>query len=93
MCLAVPGRITAIEGEGPLNRTGKVEFGGVLREVNLAYVPEADAGDWVLIHAGFAIGTIDEEEAARTLEEMRRLADVGGGLIGDESELPGEPAS
>ena len=93
MCLAVPGKIMTVVGEGPLNRTGKVEFGGVLRDVNLAYVPEADEGDWVLIHAGFAIGTIDEDEAAKTLEEMRNLADVGGGLIGDESEPADGPVS
>ncbi|MCB2199075.1 HypC/HybG/HupF family hydrogenase formation chaperone [bacterium] len=93
MCLAVPGKIMTVTGEGPLNRTGKVEFGGVLRDVNLAYVPEADTGDWVLIHAGFAISTVDEEEAALTLEEMKRLADVGGGLIGDESDREDGPVS
>lgn len=93
MCLAVPGKIMTVTGEGPLNRTGKVEFGGVLRDVNLAYVPEADEGDWVLIHAGFAISTVDEEEAAKTLEEMQRLADVGGGLIGDESDSDTDPVS
>ena len=91
MCLAVPGKIMTITGEGPLNRNGKVEFGGVLRDVNLAYVPEANEGDWVLIHAGFAIGTIDEAEAEKTLEEFRRLADVDGGLIGAEDPPSDEP--
>lgn len=86
MCLAVPGKILQIEGEGPLNRIGDVDFGGIHREVNLSYVPEAKVGDWVLIHAGFALQTVDEEEAKKTLEEMERLAEVGGGL--GPAELP-----
>lgn len=54
--------------------------------MNLAYVPEADAGHWVLVHAGFAISTIDEDEAQRTLAELENLADVGGGLLGAEED-------
>jgi len=72
--------------EGLLTRTGKVEFGGVQREINLAYVPEAQVGDWVLVHAGFALQSIDEEEAQKTLEEMRNLAEVGGGLKGADED-------
>ena len=58
-------------------RSGKVNFGGILKEVNLAYVPEANIGDYVLVHVGFAISTIDEAQAQETLsylEEMDRLA-------------------
>lgn len=79
MCLAIPGRIASITDENALSRTGKVDFGGVHREVSLVYVPEAGPDDWVLVHAGFALQTIDEEEAQRTLAEMDELANIGGG--------------
>ncbi len=77
MCLAVPGKIESIDGADPVFRSGKVNFGGILKEVNLAYVPEANIGDYVLVHVGFAISTIDEAQAKETLsylEEMDRLA-------------------
>jgi hydrogenase expression/formation protein HypC len=67
MCLAVPGQVLSIEGEDVLTRQGRVAFGGIIKHVNLAYVPEAMVGDYVLVHAGFAITTIDAEEASRTL--------------------------
>lgn len=70
MCLAVPGRIETITGTDPLERSGRVEFGGVRREVQLAFVPEAEAGDWVLVHVGFAIARIDEDEAERVLSAL-----------------------
>jgi hydrogenase expression/formation protein HypC len=79
MCLAVPGKIESIDSTDPVFRSGKVNFGGILKEVNLAYVPEADIGDYVLVHVGFAISTIDEAQAKETLsylEEMDRLAGV-----------------
>ncbi len=72
MCLAVPGRLTEIAGEGD-ERTGKVDFGGVQRQVSLAYVPEATVGDYVLIHVGFAISVIDEQSAQETLEALAQL--------------------
>ena len=71
MCLAVPGKIESIgsaDGEDQIFRTGKVNFGGILKTVNLACVTDARAGDYVLVHAGFAISVIDEEEAQKTLE-------------------------
>lgn len=79
MCLAVPGKIISIEGEDPLLRVGKVTFGGIVKEVNLAYVPEAKIDDYVLVHVGFAINTIDEEEAHKVfqyLKEMNELDDL-----------------
>lgn len=79
MCLAVPGKIESIDSTDPVFRSGKVNFGGILKEVNLAYVPEANVGDYVLVHVGFAISTIDEAQAEETLaylEEMDRLAGV-----------------
>ncbi|MGD2142970.1 MAG: HypC/HybG/HupF family hydrogenase formation chaperone [Anaerolineae bacterium] len=68
MCLGIPGRI--IETRDGLMRMGKVDFGGVIREVCLAYVPEAGVGDHVIVHAGFAISQLDEAEAFETLELM-----------------------
>ncbi len=72
MCLAVPGRITEIVGEGEL-RKARVDFGGVAREVSLVFVPEADLGDHVMVHVGFAISVIDEESARATLAALREL--------------------
>lgn len=79
MCLAVPGKIISIEGDDPLLRVGKVSFGGIVKDVNLAYVPEAKIDDYVLVHVGFAINTIDEEEAQKVfqyLKEMNELDDL-----------------
>ncbi len=78
MCLAVPGQIVSIsEPDAPsqsLFRSGKVNFGGVLRQVNLAYVPEAQVGDYVIVHVGFALSRLDEAEALQTLSEIRQLS-------------------
>jgi hydrogenase expression/formation protein HypC len=71
MCLAVPGRIIRIVNDDGL-RMGDVDFGGVIRRVCLAYVPEASAGDYAVVHAGFAISTVDEREALNTLELIRQ---------------------
>ncbi|MFA6318085.1 MAG: HypC/HybG/HupF family hydrogenase formation chaperone [Elusimicrobiota bacterium] len=77
MCLAVPGRILSIqEGSDPLARTGRVSFGGAVKEACLAYVPEAKVGDYVIVHVGFALSVLDEEEAARTLEYFRQLGEI-----------------
>jgi hydrogenase expression/formation protein HypC len=73
MCLAVPGQVLSIEGEDALTRQGRVAFGGIVKRVNLAYVPEAMVGDYVLVHAGFAITTIDAEEASRTLAYLAEI--------------------
>jgi hydrogenase expression/formation protein HypC len=80
MCLAVPGKLISIQGED-LNRTGKVSFGGVMKEVSLAYVPEAQIGDYVIVHVGFALSKVDEAEAERVfsyLEEMDELGELYG---------------
>ncbi|HYG98699.1 MAG TPA: HypC/HybG/HupF family hydrogenase formation chaperone [Terriglobales bacterium] len=79
MCLAVPGRILSIAGAAEL-RTGRVSFGGIVKEVNLAYVPEAREGEYVLVHAGFAISVVDEAEAAQTLQYLREM---GGSEIAE----------
>lgn len=75
MCLGVPGKITTIyESEGL--RMGRIDFGGTLREACLAYVPEAVVGDYAVIHVGFAISLLSEEEAEATLETLREIADL-----------------
>ena len=77
MCLAVPGQILSIEqADDPLLRSGRVDFGGVVKVVNLAYVPEAEIGDYVIVHAGFAISRLDEAEAQAVLKEIAALEDV-----------------
>lgn len=80
MCLAVPGKIESIDGEGPMERTGKVSFGGIQREINLAFVPEAGVGDYVLVHVGFALSKVDEEEARRLFELLGELEAAEGGV-------------
>ncbi len=82
MCLAVPGKLLSIAGEDPLARTGKVSFGGILKEVNLTCVPEAKVGDYVIVHAGLAISVLDEEEAARTLEYLREIQEINERMPG-----------
>jgi hydrogenase expression/formation protein HypC len=79
MCLAIPGKIESIEGIDPVLRSGKVNFGGILKTVNLAYVPEARIGDYVIVHVGFAISIVDEEEARQVfayLKEMDELEEL-----------------
>jgi hydrogenase expression/formation protein HypC len=76
MCLAVPGKIMSIAGDDPLSRTGKVNFGGVVKEASLAYVPDACVGDYVLVHVGFAISKLDEEEAGRVFEYLRQMDEL-----------------
>jgi hydrogenase expression/formation protein HypC len=78
MCLAVPGQILSITGEGELMRTGRVSFGGVVREVNLAYVPEARVGQYVIVHAGFALNLVDEAEAREITELLRQMDRAAG---------------
>lgn len=85
MCLAVPGQILSITGDDPMMRMGKVNFGGVVKEINLAYTPEANVGDYVVVHVGFALSIVDEAEAQQTFEYLRQ--------IGELSELEDQQAS
>ncbi|MCS6912133.1 MAG: HypC/HybG/HupF family hydrogenase formation chaperone [Myxococcales bacterium] len=75
MCLAVPGQILSISDESPLTRRGRVSFGGTVREVCLALVPEAVVGDHVLVHVGFAISKLNEDEAQRVFSYLRQIED------------------
>ena len=76
MCLAIPGKIKSIAGEEPLSRTGKVDFGGIVKEVSLAYVPQANIGDYVVVHVGFAISVVDESEANTVFEYLRKMDEL-----------------
>ncbi len=76
MCLGVPGKILSIE-PNPLGITmGKVSFGGVTKEVCLAYVPDAQVDDYVIVHAGFALNKLDEQEAQEVFELLRQMGEV-----------------
>ncbi len=77
MCLAVPGKIISTNGDDePLTRTGRVSFGGVVKEVNLAYVPEARVGDYVIVHVGFAISRVDEAEAKQVFKYLQEIGEA-----------------
>jgi hydrogenase expression/formation protein HypC len=82
MCLGVPGKIIEIYDQGGL-KMGKVDFGGVVRETCLAYVPEAKVGDYTLIHVGFALNLIDEEEALETLDLLKQIGEFEKEIVGD----------
>jgi len=75
MCLAVPGRILSTRGED-FARMARVSFGGIIKEVSLAYVPEAREGEYVLVHVGFAISVVDEAEAMRTFEILKQMGEL-----------------
>jgi hydrogenase expression/formation protein HypC len=82
MCLAVPGQVREIyEAQG--TRMGRVNFGGIVKEVCLAYLPDLVVGDYTIVHVGFAISRIDEASANRTLETFREM-----GLLDEEFGLP-----
>jgi len=76
MCLAVPGKILSIEGDDPVLRCGRVDFSGIVKRINLAYVPEAKIGDYVLVHVGFAISMVDEDEAQQVFEYLRKIGEL-----------------
>jgi len=75
MCLAVPGKIVSIVGEDVL-RSGLVNFGGIVKNVNLAYVPQANVGDYVIVHVGFAISIVDEVEAVSTFRYLQNMGEL-----------------
>lgn len=88
MCLAIPGKIISITNDEPLFRSGRIDFSGINKEVNLAYVPEANIDDYVIVHAGFAISVVDEQEAQASLQAFQELSEFGS-IVGGNSEIPG----
>jgi hydrogenase expression/formation protein HypC len=78
MCLAVPGKLLDTQGVDPLERSGRVSFGGVVKVVSLACTPEARPGDYVLVHVGVAIAVVDAGEAEETLRYLRAMGELDG---------------
>ena len=76
MCLAIPGKIISITNNDPLFRSGRINFSGVSKEVSLAYVPEAAINDYVIVHAGFAISILDEQEAQASFQAFQALSEL-----------------
>ncbi len=79
MCLGVPGQILNVMGTDPILRSGRVSFSGIVKDVSLACVPEAEAGDWVLVHVGLALAKLDEAEAKRQLDNLAYIAELASG--------------
>lgn len=77
MCLAIPGKVLSINGEDPLARMGKIDFSGVIKQASLAYVPEVNVGDYVIVHVGFALSKVDEEEAQKVFEYLKQIGELG----------------
>jgi hydrogenase expression/formation protein HypC len=76
MCLAVPGKVVSIIGDQPLMKKGRVSFGGVIKEVSLAYVPNVEVGNYVIVHVGFALSILDEEAAQKSLAEFKEIETI-----------------
>jgi hydrogenase expression/formation protein HypC len=76
MCLAIPGKVTSVMGDDPLWRTGKVDFGGIVKEVSLAYVPEVKIGEYVIVHVGFALSRLDETEAKKVFQYLKEMDEL-----------------
>jgi hydrogenase expression/formation protein HypC len=88
MCLAIPGKILSTVGEG-IARSARVDFGGIVREVNLCYLPEAEIGNYVIVHVGFAISIVDQEEADRVFGYLKEMGEFGE-LAELSADDPGE---
>lgn len=77
MCLAIPGKVVSISGDDPLTRMGKIDFSGVIKQASLAYVPEVNVGDYVIVHVGFALSKVDETEAQKVFEYLKQIGELG----------------
>jgi hydrogenase expression/formation protein HypC len=76
MCLAVPGKIISISGDEPLTKIAKVDFAGIRKDISVAFVPEANVGDYVIVHVGFALSVIDEKEAQEVFEYLKEFDEL-----------------
>ena len=76
MCLAVPGKILEIQGDDPHFRTGRVSFGGIIKQVSLACVPEAKLDDYVLVHVGMALSVVDQKEAEEVFSYLHQMGEL-----------------
>ncbi len=91
MCLGVPGKVVRVDETSVGVSMGQVSFGGVLKEICLAYTPEVKVGDYVLVHVGFAISKIDEDHANEVLEALRQIGELSE-VPAAEAPPPDEPA-
>lgn len=89
MCLGIPGRLTEVARHDDLPM-GKVNFGGILKDVCLAYTPEAQVGDYVLVHVGFAISRIDEAKAQEIFNFLAEIGNADEQMTNDESKMSKE---
>ena len=71
MCLAIPGKVLSISGDDPVTRMGRIDFSGVIKQASLAYVPEVVVGDYVIVHVGFALSKVDEDEAKKVFGYLK----------------------
>jgi hydrogenase expression/formation protein HypC len=93
MCLGVPGKVVEVM-ESPVGMTmGRVSFSGITKEVCLAYLPDIEVGEWVVVHVGFAISRIDEGEAKRVFEFLEEMEELDEIQIPQPGDLPAEPSS
>ena len=93
MCLAIPGKLVEIALDAQGVRMGKANFGGIVKQVCLEYTPEAVLGDYVLVHVGFALSKVDEEEAARTYQALAELKQLGELDVPDVDDPDADPFS
>jgi hydrogenase expression/formation protein HypC len=92
MCLAIPGKVLDIQSDEQGVRMGRTNFGGIVKQVCLEYTPEVKVGDYVLVHVGFALGTVDEAQAQRTyqaLEDLDQLTELEEPTLAAPAEWPG----
>ena len=76
MCLAIPGKVVSISGDDPLARMGRIDFSGVVKQASLAYVPEVNIGDYVIVHVGFALSKVDEAEAQKVFQYLKQIGEL-----------------
>jgi hydrogenase expression/formation protein HypC len=76
MCLAIPGKVESITGTDQMTRMGRINFGGVIKEASLAYVPQVKVGDYVIVHVGFALSQVDEAEAHQVFEYLKQMEEL-----------------
>jgi hydrogenase expression/formation protein HypC len=91
MCLAIPGKVESITGDDPITRMGRVSFSGVIKDASLAYVPEVKVGDYVIVHVGFALSKVDEEEAQKVFEYLKQMDELDELQEDRWGERPREP--
>ena len=77
MCLAIPGKVLSISGDDPVTRMGRIDFSGVVKQACLAYVPEVNVGDYVIVHVGFALSKVDEDEAKKVFGYLKQMGELG----------------